>query len=258
MNQTLATTLCFILPCIASTLGSLLIFFFNKTSKKTNSITIGLASGIMLSASIWSLMLPAMEYSENLFKNIAFLPVSLGFVLGCLFMVFLDQVCQLVSKRGKNAQNIANSGRVFKFFAAITIHNIPEGLCVGFAIGSAIATNSPLMPAVIFAVGIAFQNIPESLATALPLYHSTKNKKKAFFLSFLSGAVEPICAILGFFLASNITILLPWLLSFSGGTMIYVIFQELLPDFISDKNKNIGIWSFIIGFIIMMILDTCL
>lgn len=252
MNQNITISLSFILPCLLTTLGAGLVFFFNKPSKILNTLTIGLASGIMLSASIWSLLLPSLEYSKECWQNLSFIPVTAGFVLGGIFMIFLDF---LSAKLFKNNQS---NKKTFKLFTAITIHNIPEGMAVGFAVGTAVATQSSYLGAFMFALGIALQNFPEGLATTLPLYNSLKNKKKAFFLGTLSGIVEPLFAIAGYFLATIITSLLPWLLSFSAGAMIYVIIEELMPELHENKTSSLGTWSFIIGFVLMMLLDICL
>lgn len=255
MNNTVAIILSLTLPCLATTLGAALIFFFKKESRLLNLLTIGLASGIMLSASFWSLLVPSLEYSKAYFENHAFIPVTFGFLFGTGFMTILDLVsAKIITKTNKNSQKI----RAFKIFSAITIHNVPEGLSVGFAIGTAAATNSAVVGAFMFAVGIAIQNFPEGLATALPIYSCITNKHKSFWLAFLSGIVEPLFAVLGYFLSTTISYLLPWLLSFSAGAMIYVIVEELLPE-INTKNKSsCGIWAFVVGFIIMMMLDICL
>ena len=254
MNNTLISILCFVLPCLFTTIGAALIFFFNKPSTKTNIITMGLASGIMLSASIWSLLVPAQTHAETFWGDLSFLPIVLGFVLGGLFMILLDFLSEILFKRQKKNEN----SRAFTLFAAITVHNIPEGLSVGFALGTALATQSGIISALIFSIGIAIQNLPEGLATALPINNCMKNRKKSFFLAFLSGIVEPIFAILGYFLASSLINLLPWLLTFSAGAMIYVIIEELLPEMHSGTASKWGIWTFLIGFVLMMILDICL
>lgn len=253
MNSSLTIALCFVLPCLFTTLGALLIFFFNKSSKVLNTITISLASGIMLSASIWSLLVPAQQDSEVSWGRLSFIPVVFGFALGGLFMLFLDLLSEKLFKNEKNTQK----GRTFTLFSAITVHNIPEGLSVGFALGTALATQNGLISALVFAIGIAVQNLPEGLATAIPLNNCLNSRKKSFFLAFLSGIVEPIFAVVGFFLASSISSLLPWLLSLSAGAMIYVIVEELLPQMHDEKTKW-GIWTFLIGFVVMMILDICL
>lgn len=251
--MTLTIVLCFTLPCLMTTLGAGLVFFFNKTSKMVNMLTIGLAAGIMLSASIWSLLVPALENAEESMGKLAFLPVVLGFALGCGLMVFLDYVCSHLFKVNQNAK----TQKAFKLFTAITIHNIPEGLAVGFAIGNAVSNNTSTWLALMFAVGIALQNFPEGLATALPIQNCIKNRKKSFFFATLSGIVEPLFGVIGFFLAAYITSLLPWLLALSAGAMIYVIIEEMVPELHVD-NRRFGTWAFVIGFLIMMILDICL
>lgn len=252
MNQTTAIILSFILPCTLTTLGSALVYFFTKPSKTLNIITIGLASGIMLSASLWSLLLPSLENAEETWNNLAFIPVAVGFVLGGIFMIFLDFLSTKLFKNNENGK------KPFKLFTAITIHNIPEGMSVGFAVGTAVATQNVMLGSFMFALGIALQNFPEGLATSLPLYKCYRNKHKAFLLGALSGMVEPIFAVAGFFLATYLTSLLPWLLSFSAGAMIYVIIEELMPELHEDKTSSLGTWAFIIGFVIMMLLDICL
>ncbi len=254
MNETLTIILCLTIPCLFSTLGATLIFFIRKQSGILNTITLGLAAGIMLSASIWSLLVPAQQEAELSWGNLSFLPLVVGFAFGGLFMVLLDFLSEKLFKNSKNSEN----ARAFTLFSAITVHNIPEGLSVGFAVGTAISMQTGMLPALIFTIGIAIQNFPEGLATALPLNNCLNNRKKSFFLAFISGVVEPLFALLGYFLASSLTSLLPWLLSFSAGAMIYVIIEELLPEMKESTSSKWGIWMFLIGFIAMMILDICL
>lgn len=273
MNQTLTTVLGFTLPFLMTTIGAGLVFFFKKTSKIANMITIGLASGIMLSASIWSLLLPSLENAQLTWQNLAFVPVVFGFLLGGIFMIILDFVSdKFISKEKsqispENAQKSTSGmcflqqkskSKAFKLFSAITIHNIPEGMSVGFVLGTAITAHSSLLTALMFAIGIALQNLPEGLATALPLYNCLQNKKKAFLLATLSGFVEPVFAIAGYFLATSISSLLPWLLAFSAGAMIFVIIEELLPETHFGEKPSFGTWAFMAGFVLMMILDICL
>ena len=236
-----------------TTLGAALIFFFKKTSPLVNMLTIGLAAGIMLSASIWSLLMPAQENAEESWGGLSFIPVTVGFILGGLFMILLDFICAKCFKQNETQEK----QKAFKLFTAITIHNIPEGMSVGFAVGTAVATSSSPIIALMFALGIAIQNFPEGLATALPMYNCLQKKGKAFLLGTLSGLVEPLFAVLGFFLAAYISSLLPWLLSFAAGAMIYVIVEEMIPEIHLD-GKSWGTWAFVIGFVMMMILDICL
>ena len=252
MNAQLATILTFILPCLMTTLGGSLIFLFKKQSKTLNLITIGLSGGIMLSASIWSLLIPAIENSQKIFQRFFLFPVALGFLFGGIFITFLDFFCK---KRIKNNKKLRKPA---KFFVAMTIHNIPEGLAVGVAMGTAIATSSAILPSFMFTLGIAIQNFPEGLATAIPLHKYTKNKQKSFLFAFLSGVVEPIFAILGYFLSKLSTNFLPWLLSLSAGAMIYVVVDELIPELKESERGCIGPIMFLLGFLIMMVLDVCL
>lgn len=254
MNQLVCLILCFTLPFLMTTLGACLVFFFNKTSRLISMITIGFAAGIMLSASIFSLLIPALENAQESLGNLSFLPVVIGFLLGAVFMVLLDIICARFFKKDQNLQQ----KRSFKLFTAITIHNIPEGLSVGFAIGTAMALGNPVLSAFMFALGIALQNFPEGLATALPMLNSTHSRPKAFLFGTLSGLVEPIFAILGFFLSAYITALLPWLLAFSAGAMIYVIVQEMVPEIHMEGSCSWGTWAFVLGFVVMMLLDICL
>lgn len=248
MKIELVTALCFILPCLMTTLGATLIYFFKKTSKMVNIITLGLASGIMFSASIFSLILPALEQSELSWKNLKAVPISVGLLIGALFMIVLDRITAKIFKSNEN------NAKTFRFFTAITIHNIPEGMSVGFALGTVVATNSSPMLALTFALGIAIQNFPEGLATALPIYSTTKKRTKSCILAILSGIVEPIFAIAGYYLATSLTSALPWLLSFSAGSMIYVIIEEMTPE-IHCETRPYGTWAFVFGFILMMVLD---
>ena len=251
MSKLLASLICFLLPCLMSTLGAFLIFFFKNESPKTSLFANSLASGIMIAASIWSLLLPSIDFSKQTFSHLVVLPVVAGFIIGTLFMVFLDFVCEKKLSSNKTLK------RPVKLFVAMTVHNIPEGMAVGFALGSAAVSTSTYISAAMFAVGIAIQNLPEGLATALPLQNCLKNRIKSFFFSFLSGLVEPVFAVLGFFLALEVRILLPWLLSFAGGAMIFVVVDELSPEIHKSSSGCWGTIFFCLGFLTMMILDVC-
>ena len=255
MNYIFYIIIGFSIIFIATSLGSAIIFFVkNSVSEKMNTIFLGFAGGIMVAASIWSLILPAIDQSSNLGK-LSFLPVVGGFLLGSLFLVILDKVIphfhpQANIEEGPKTKNI---NKVTKMFLAITIHNIPEGLAVGFSFGSAYLLNTEIsyIAALGLAIGIAIQNIPEGAAIL-------KNKPKAFAFGVLSGIVEPIAAVLGFFLASYISFAQPWFLSFAAGAMIFVVVEDIIPDSKIEENPHLGTWSFIIGFCLMMILDVAL
>ncbi len=254
MNDIFYIIIGFSIIFVMTTLGAVCIYFLKKPSNFVNMITIGFASGIMLSASIWSLLLPSIDYAEKQYSQIFILPVGLGLLLGGMFMVLLDKITGHFS----NLKKDKSKNKAFKLFTAVTVHNIPEGLSVGFAFGVAFASSGDYLGALFIALGIALQNFPEGLAVALPMNQTLHSKHKAFIFGMLSGIVEPIFAILGFFLASQLTFLMPWLLSFSAGAMIYVVVEELLPELHINEKTSIGTWAFMIGFLLMMVLDLCL
>ena len=212
MSDLLYIIIGFSIIFLMTILGASCVFFLKKPSNLVNMLTVGFASGIMLSASIWSLLLPSIDYAESDYGNIFILPVALGFLLGGIFMVLLDKITGHFS----NLKNDKSKFKAYKLFTAVTVHNIPEGLSVGFAFGAVAATSGNFLPAIMVAVGIALQNFPEGLAVALPMYKTLGKKGKAFVLGSLSGIVEPIFAIIGFFLATELTFLMPWLLAFSA------------------------------------------
>ncbi|MCB9498758.1 MAG: ZIP family metal transporter [Bacillales bacterium] len=261
MNHTLLTILGIAFIFIMTTLGSALIYVFRKKiSEKTNTIFLGFASGIMIAASIWSLIIPSIEESSSL-GSFAFVPAAVGIILGALFLVLLDKVVPHMHGGTKliEGPNVSIK-KTTKLFLAITIHNIPEGLAVGFAFGVAfsIGTDLAYISALGLALGIGIQNFPEGAAVSLPMYTETGSKNKSFLYGTLSGAVEPIFAVLGFFLAAKIEMLQPWLLSFAAGAMLFVVIEDLLPDARIDEHPHLGTWSMIAGFIVMMILDVAL
>lgn len=254
MSDTLYIIFGFTIIFLMTTLGASCVFFLKKPSKVINMLTIGFASGIMLSASIWSLLLPSIEHAETGYGELFILPVTLGFLFGGIFMVLLD----FFTGHFSNLKKDKSKFKAYKLFTAVTVHNIPEGLSVGFAFGAVYAVSGNFLPAFMVAVGIALQNFPEGLAVALPMYQTLGKKGKAFLFGSLSGLIEPIFAIIGFFLATNLSFLMPWLLSFSAGAMIYVVIEELLPELHINEKTTIGTWAFMFGFVIMMILDLCL
>lgn len=262
MSNTLITVLgiCFIF--LMTILGSAIVFLFKKDiSKKLNTLFLGFASGIMIAASIWSLLLPSIEGATKSFGKFNWIPASIGFILGGFFLVFLDKVVPHIHK-GTNETEGPHSSlkKSIKLFLAVTIHNIPEGLAVGFAFGIAAAIGEPVMflSALGLAVGIGIQNFPEGAAVAIPMRNAIGNRKKAFLYGAASGIVEPIFAVLGYILAAHITVLQPWLLAFAAGAMIFVVVEDLIPDAKLNENPHIGTWGVMAGFVIMMILDVAL
>ncbi len=240
-----------------TTLGSGFVFFcHNSPPRKIYSGFLGFSAGIMFSASIWSLLLPSITLSKQFF-SLKVLPTMIGFLVGAFFMVTVEKCVSKVSNKSKSKfDNSFASSKILKLFSAITIHNIPEGLAVGFAFGSCLnaGVSGVFLSALGLAIGIGIQNFPEGAAISLPIFLKTKNKKVAFFCGTLSGAVEPLFALIGFFLAHKISIVQPWILAFSAGTMVFEVIDDLLPE-AKISNSRFETWGFILGFALMMMLD---
>lgn len=245
---------------VCTTVGSLFVFFIRKKeiSPILNRIFIGFAAGVMLSASFFSLIKPALE------TNITYMPIFLlvasAVVLGAGFLWLIDKIVPHFHVSENKEEGLASRGlsKTSKMFLAVTIHNVPEGLSVGIAFGVALANpgnNALLMGALLLAIGIGIQNIPEGAVVALPIKGETGSSSKAFLFGMFSGAVEPVAAVLGLFLAMQIQAIMPWALAFAAGCMIYVVAEEMIPEMKSEGHDHYGVWSFIFGFVIMMVLD---
>lgn len=264
MNAILSSIISIAIILVGTTLGSLFVFFLRKEiSNKWSSIILGFAGGIMMAAAFLGLIVPSIEQSESFYENISFLPPLIGFIAGGLLLWGLDKLTphmHLISGDQEGMENHKMSNDL-KFFLAVTIHNIPEGLSVGFAAGLALANkDNPELAflCLALAIGIAIQNIPEGLAVSVPLYTKGMKKGKAFLYGFGSGVVEPIAAIVGLFIAKVAGVVTPWLLSFAGGAMIYVILDDLIPESRKKGFEHFALWSFMIGFAIMMTLELVL
>ncbi len=234
-----------LIPFFGTSLGSSLVYFIKTSkSKKINAILYGLSSGIMLSSSIWSLIIPSLISG---FGNYFYLPCIIGYVFGILFLIFIDVISARVSKFKMNKVN--------KMLMAVTIHNIPEGMAVGVMFSSILYAygNITLSSAFILSIGIAIQNIPEGAVVSLPLYNSNNSKNKSFLCGVLSGTIEPVFVLLTIIFINKVRFLFTYFLAFAAGAMIYVVFFDLIPEV--KTCKKYGIVSFIIGFIFMMILD---
>ena len=259
MTFTLYTVFGFMVIFIATTAGAALVFFFkNDIPDKLNKLFLGMSSGIMLAASVWSLLLPAIDGAEG-YGRFKFVPAVIGFILGGIFLVLLDNVALKIYKSEKNAEkNGFSLKKSLKMFFAITLHNIPEGLAVGFAFGGARLTGTAeaYLVAMGLAIGIAIQNFPEGAAVSLPLKNNF-NRKKAFIYGMASGIVEPIAALIGYIMASSLSAIQPWFLSFAAGAMVYVVADELIPQAKTD-DSIFGTWGVMIGFALMMALDVAL
>lgn len=244
-----------------TTLGAALVYFFKKDiSPKANTLFLGFASGIMIAASVWSLLIPSIEGAES-YGKWNFVPAAVGFLIGGLFLVLLDKVVPHFHKGASEEEGPhILLKKSTKLFLAVTIHNIPEGLAVGFAFGAAavIGGNAAYLSALGLAIGIGIQNFPEGAAVALPMRGVTGSRNKAFLYGMGSGIVEPIFAIIGYFLAAYLTVLQPWLLAFAAGAMIFVVAEDLIPDAKLTENPHLGTWGVMLGFAVMMVLDVAL
>jgi len=280
MNEYIATVFSIGIIFLATAIGALGVFFTRKKiSEKSNNAILGFASGVMIAAAFFGLLMPAITnvgelptYADWGFARIV--PIVGGFMLGGLLLFSLDRIIPHIhvasgERRHEEGPVTRKVKKSTKFFLAVTLHNIPEGLAVGFACGlifqSIRAGAAPaevtamMMSAMGLAIGIAIQNIPEGFAVAIPLVQEEGfSKKKAFLFGVLSGVVEPIFAIIAVFLSQSIDWLMPWLLSFAAGAMFYAVIEDLMPDFQKSEDSHYGIWAFMIGFVIMMVLEIIL
>lgn len=237
-------------------LGAATVFFFKTVNRKILDLMMGFSAGVMIAASFWSLLSPAIELSETL-GYISWLWPAIGFLVGGLFVVgaskLLDKAIKVKDEvHGKSLK------RSILLVSSITLHNIPEGLSVGVAFGAfALAVpGCELIGAFLLALGIGIQNFPEGVSVSLPLRREGVSRGKSFFYGQASGFVEPLAAMLGFCLATTMRAILPFALAFSAGAMISVVSSELIPE--ANKNKNLAVIGCIVGFLIMMILDVAL
>ncbi len=239
-----------------TSLGAAVVFLFKKVNKNTMDAMLGLSAGVMLAATFWSLLSPALEMAENL-KLISWLIVSLGVLSGGLLLFCGDKIFDRIAKKKTNSHSIKRS---LMLIFSITLHNIPEGMAIGVAFGSVFYNleGATLAAAVMLAIGIGIQNFPEGSAVSLPLRREGMSPQKAFFFGMLSGIVEPISAVVGAVLVIKVQVLLPILLSFAGGAMIYVVVQELIPESQTNKKKDLMALFTILGFLLMMIFDVSL
>lgn len=249
------------IPFLGTTLGSACVFFMRKElNPLVQKAFLGFASGVMVAASVWSLLIPAMDMSQNLGK-MAFAPASVGFLLGIGFLLFMDHSVphmHLGSEESEGPQ--CHLKKTTMLVLAVTLHNIPEGLSAGAVFAGAISQNQTVTMAGAFAlaIGIAIQNFPEGAIISMPLCGAGVSRRKAFLYGTASGAVEPVAGALTLFLANSITPVLPYLLSFAAGAMIYVVVEELIPEASEGEHSNMGTLAFAAGFVLMMVLDVAL
>lgn len=249
------------IPFIGTILGSAMVFFMkNKINDKFEKLLLGFAAGIMMAASIWSLIMPSIEMSKEQNKMV-FIPVSVGLLLGIFFLLVLDNIIPHLHVKSNEKEGLKTKWKKSTMMVlAVTLHNIPEGMAVGIALAGALNGSTTITMAGAFAlsIGIAIQNFPEGAIISMPLKSEGISKGKSFFYGVLSGIVEPFGAIITILLTSLVVPILPYLLSFAAGAMIYVIVEELIPESQVGKHSNVGTIGFSIGFVIMMILDITL
>ena len=246
-----------LLPFLGTIIGSFFVFFLrNKMNNKMERIMLGFAGGVMIAASIWSLIIPAINNSSHL-NFLSFFPATIGIIIGVLFLIEIDKIITKMYK--ENNKLIKQNNKSKMLMLAVTLHNIPEGMAVGVALAGVLVGNSgiSLVASLTLSLGIAIQNIPEGAIISMPLLSNAYSKSKAFVVGVLSGIVEPIAAIITILLVNILTPILPYLLAFAAGAMIYVVVEELIPEAHNTESKLATI-SFVAGFLIMMILDVSL
>lgn len=248
------------IPFLGTALGAACVFLLqgemNATVRKT---MLGFAAGVMVAASVWSLLIPAMDLSEGMGK-LAFIPAAAGFLLGILFLLVLDRVVPHLHLDSEEQEGVkSNWKKSTMLILAVTLHNIPEGASVGIVLAGAMAGGSPITMAgaLALSVGIAIQNFPEGAIISLPLKEEL-GKGKAFLMGTMSGAVEPVAAVVTLLLAEQMTPFIPYTLAFAAGAMLYVVVEELIPESAEGAHSNMGTLGFAAGFVIMMILDVAL
>lgn len=250
-----------ILPFVGTTLGAACVFLMKEAfAPRLQKALTGFAAGVMVAAAVWSLLIPSIEMTGK--EGISgILPAAVGFLVGIFFLLFLDSMVphqHFDSSQSEGPKS--HLSKTAKLVFAITLHNLPEGMAVGVAIAGAIEHNSytPMAGAIALSIGIAIQNFPEGAIVSMPLRHAGNSRLKSFIMGAMSGVVEPIGAILTILLASVFVPVLPYLLAFAAGAMIYVVVEELIPETQQGEHSNMGTIGFAIGFVLMMVLDVLL
>lgn len=262
MHPILKAAICVLIPFLGTSLGAACVFLLKKEpGEKLQKVLLGFAAGVMVAASIWSSLIPAFEASTDYGKWI-FLPSAVGLVLGMGFLFLLDNLIPHLHLGAKNPEGVLRESdkklqRTTMLSLAVTLHNIPEGLAPGILIGAALQSGNEGMfaGALALCIGMAIQNFPEGAVVSMPLAGEGNGKGRAFGLGVLSGAVEPVTAVIAIFLMNWLGPVLPYALAFAAGAMLYVVVEELIPEASSGKHSNVGTLGFGIGFLAMMILE---
>ena len=253
MNDTLYSFLGILIPFIGTTFGACFVLFLKKNlNEKIQKLIVGFAAGVMIAASIWSLILPSAELAEEQGVT-SWLPAAIGFILGIIFLIITNEIVDKIADK-------RNGKKLNMLMFSVTLHNIPEGMAVGVCFAGFLAgdVGITLMAAMALSIGIALQNIPEGAIISIPLKLQGRSKGKALLYGVMSGIVEPIAAIITIILLNIVVPLLPYLLSFAAGAMIYVVMEELVPEMHSSKKSVLGVIGVTIGFVLMMVMDMAL
>lgn len=250
-----------LIPFIGTALGSACVLFMRgNLNRQVQRALTGFAAGVMVAASVWSLLIPSMDQSEHMGK-FAFVPAVVGFLLGIAFLLLLDMVIPHLHMNAQKAEGPKSRlARTTMMVLAVTLHNIPEGMAVGVVYAGFVTGSVPITAggALALSLGIAIQNFPEGAIISMPLHAEGKSKFKAFLDGTLSGIVEPVAGLITILAAGLVVPVLPYLLSFAAGAMLYVVVEELIPEMSEGEHSNIGVIMFSVGFALMMALDVAL
>lgn len=249
------------IPFLGTVLGAGCVFLLkNELAASLQKLLLGAASGVMLAASVWSLLLPAIAQSEAA-GGIAWLPAAIGFLVGMFFLLLLDSLIPHLHRNAETPEGLPTQWKKnIMLMLAVTLHNVPEGMAVGVVFAGVLAgvEGVSLAAAMALAIGIAIQNFPEGVIVSMPLKSGGLSSQRAFTYGALSGIVEPIAAIITILLTEIFVPILPYLLAFAAGAMIYVVVEELIPELQEGGHSNIGILGVAFGFVLMMVLDVAL
>lgn len=245
------------IPFLGTALGSAFVFFMKKEMPAlVQKLLLGFASGVMVAASVWSLLIPSMEMGQG---TGAVIPPTVGLLAGFAFLLLIDYITPHIHASGEAEGPRSSLSRTAKLALAVTIHNFPEGMAVGVAIAGALSSaNFNMAGALALSLGIAIQNVPEGAIISMPLRAAGNSRWKAFAIGALSGIVEPIGGALVLFLATSILGIMPYMLAFAAGAMLYVVVEELVPEYSQGRHSNVGTIGFALGFALMMVLDVVL
>jgi ZIP family zinc transporter len=257
----LSVTIGILIPFIGTSLGAAFVFFMKKQlGRNVQRALTGFAAGVMTAASVWSLLIPAIEQSSSM-GALSFVPAVVGFWIGTLFLLVLDKTIPHLHMFADKAEGHKSKlAKTTMLLLAVTLHNIPEGMAVGVIYAGLISGSAEISAggALALALGIAIQNVPEGAIISMPLHAQGKSKPFSFLGGVLSGAVEPIGAIITIMISGLMIPVMPYLLSFAAGAMIYVVVEELIPEMSQGEHSNVGVIMFAVGFTLMMILDVAL